>query len=101
MSGQFTGIVDRVELVFEFVPPEEKLQGARLKRMEAYCDLLVKSVSPKAIKSSYESMNKIFHSNNVVDLTQPHFSQCYIHETQVLERKAQILSVLATKQKEV
>ena len=42
------------------------------------------SLSAEAIKTSYQNMHKIFHRNNIVDLTQPHFSNCYIQETKIL-----------------
>lgn len=31
-------------------------------------------VNPEGIKTFYDEMNKIINYNNIVDLTQPHFS---------------------------
>lgn len=68
-ESRLTEIVDRMEIIYDFLKLEKDFQESKLNAMSVYCSHLLKSVSPQAIKSIYEEMSNIMHLNNIVDLT--------------------------------
>ena len=62
--------------------------------MEIYTKMLLTTTDPDCI---VKTMNRIFdtkHYNYIVDITQPHFGECYRNETKIWKNKCNILEKL-------
>jgi hypothetical protein len=91
-------VVDRLELIYEFLQLEKDLQEAKLKLLNEYYEMLLKMANAEGIKLVYCEMCAVMGNCNVVDLTQPHYSECYTTEIAILKSQGTILQTLITRQ---